>query len=187
MSGGGYGGGFQQNMGQPLYATNSYNPYAGGQQQQQQTPPQQQMGYNPQVNPDAAMMQNFNKMYGTNYYSQAQIPANDYYDFIQRSGGEDQARRPMGGMPSIGQLPQAPAAPNPQDKSATTASPFAVNRGGADSGMGTGIYMPPKYPTWLYGPTAGLFGGVTPPQGTPQNYGYFPGSQTWGVQPSGGF
>lgn len=45
-------------------------------------------------------------------------------------------------------------------------------------------YGPPEIPTWLYGPMAGLFGGIRPSDVDP-SFGYFPESKTWGPQPGG--
>jgi hypothetical protein len=127
------------------------------------------------LGPDQQLMQNFNKMYGTNYSALTQLPYNDYNDFIQRSGGLAQAQKAPN-QPLVSQPAQPIQPPAPQQ---TQPTPDMGKVGQM------AMFPPPAYPTWLYGPTAGAFGGVMRPNNVPMNYGYFPGSQTWGLQPSG--
>lgn len=116
--------------------------------------------------------------YGMNpdQYTGAITSAQDYQAL-------DQAKAAYRGMqqnahPIYDQSQQAPQAPQPTLNT-------KVGQGYQQGPNGTIQFTPPAYPTWLYGPTAGAFGGVTPPPGTPQSYGYFPGTQTWGAQPNG--
>lgn len=147
-----------------------YQPYMGMPQQAQQQPTQPQVPYyqSGQQQPmqqsqqplgaDQTFLNGFNQSHGTNYSAMSQLPANDYQSYLQSSGQQQQQGSQQ-------------AAPVQQ-------SPYAKVGGEA-------TFAPPAYPSWLYGPTAGAFGGVTRPQGTPQNYGYFPGTGQWGVQPNG--
>jgi hypothetical protein len=84
-----------------------------------------------------------------------------------------------------GTNPRPPSGPppsgNPLERLRPSTEPVGLL---TTSGSGDGgLHFPiPDTPTWLYGTTAGMMG-FRPPAGTPQDYGYFPGTQTWGPQP----
>ena len=155
----------------PNQPNSSYQPYMGAPDLTQFNLSQPYIDRTVQEanNPDQQSLQAFNAAQGTNYQSLTQIPASDWQNYQATSGQQG----------------------NPQPKGVVISeNPFS--RTGVQNATAPGYlpgptaqFTPPAYPSWLYGPTAGLFGGVTKPQGTPQNYGYFPGTGQWGAQPNG--
>jgi hypothetical protein len=69
--------------------------------------------------------------------------------------------------------PQPPAPPPP-------APPPGTPQQAQPSGN---MFPTPAVPTWLYGPTAGMFGAPQKPPGIDPSWGWSPGTGQWGPQP----